>query len=229
MRDLLSRVALGTSGRWKVYIIDEVHQLTADAASALLKTLEEPPAHVVFVLATTDPQKVLPTIRSRTQHFEFRLLGADVLAGLLRDVNEQAALGLAPEAIDLVVRRGHGSARDALSVLDQVAAAGEVDDESAVIGGIVDALADQDPGRVLMAVAEAMAAGRDPGAWPRICSTTSATASSPPRPGAWSTFRTTPWPRSRSRPAGWAWPASSRPWRSSARRRSTCAIRSTPG
>ena len=162
MRDLLSRVALGTSGRWKVYIVDEVHQLTADAASALLKTLEEPPAHVVFVLATTDPQKVLPTIRSRTQHFEFRLLGAEVLAGLLRDVNEQAALGLAPEAIDLVVRRGHGSARDALSVLDQVAAAGEVEPESAVIGGIADALADQDPGRVLMAVAEAMAAGRDP-------------------------------------------------------------------
>ena len=117
---------------------------------------------MVFVLATTDPQKVLPTIRSRTQHFEFRLLGADVLAGLLRDVNEQAALGLAPEAIDLVVRRGHGSARDALSVLDQVAAAGEVEPESAVIGGIADALADQDPGRVLMAVAEAMAAGRDP-------------------------------------------------------------------
>src|SRR5213075_137529 len=81
MRDLLSRVALGTPGRWKVYIIDEVHQLTSDASSALLKTLEEPPGHVVFVLATTDPQKVLPTIKSRTQHFEFRLLPRDVLEG----------------------------------------------------------------------------------------------------------------------------------------------------
>jgi DNA polymerase-3 subunit gamma/tau len=162
MRDLLSRVALGTRGRWKVYIVDEVHQLTADAASALLKTLEEPPAHVVFVLATTDPQKVLPTIRSRTQHFEFRLLGADVLSGLLRDVNDRAALGLAPEAIDLVVRRGHGSARDALSVLDQVVAAGEVEDESDVTSSLTDAIADQDPGRVLTAVAEAMSAGRDP-------------------------------------------------------------------
>src|SRR5579875_632688 len=70
MRDLLSRVALGTPGRWKVYIVDEVHQLTPDAASALLKTLEEPPSHVVFVLATTDPQRVLPTIVSRAQHFE---------------------------------------------------------------------------------------------------------------------------------------------------------------
>ena len=133
MRDLLGRVALGTPGRWKVYIIDEVHQMTSAAASALLKTLEEPPGHVIFVLATTDPQKVLPTIRSRTQHFEFRLLGADVLATLLRDVNDRAALGVAPEAIDLVVRRGHGSARDALSALDQVAAAGGVDDEATIL------------------------------------------------------------------------------------------------
>jgi DNA polymerase-3 subunit gamma/tau len=162
MRDLLSRVSLGTIGRWKVYIVDEVHQLTSDAASALLKTLEEPPAHVIFVLATTDPQKVLPTIRSRTQHFEFRLLGADVLGGLLRDVNEQAALGLAPEAIDLVVRRGHGSARDALSVLDQVAAAGDVEDEAGLAGTIVDAVAGRDAGRVLTAVAEAVSSGRDP-------------------------------------------------------------------
>jgi DNA polymerase-3 subunit gamma/tau len=162
MRDLLSRVAFGTRGRWKVYIIDEVHQLTADAASALLKTLEEPPAHVVFVLATTDPQKVLPTIKSRTLHFEFHLLPADVLGDLLRDVNKQAALGVAPEAIDLVVRRGHGSARDALTVLDQVAAsAGEVEDEATVVAEVVDGLADRDAGRVLMAVAEAMSSGRD--------------------------------------------------------------------
>src|SRR5438046_974459 len=110
MRDLLSRVALGTPGRWKVYIIDEVHQLTSDASSALLKTLEEPPGHVVFVLATTDPQKVLPTIRSRTQHFAFRLLPTDVLTGLVRDINEAAGLDVAPEAVDLVVRRGGGSA-----------------------------------------------------------------------------------------------------------------------
>ena len=85
MRDLLSRVALGSPGRWKVYIVDEVHQLTPDAASALLKTLEEPPRHVVFVLATTDPQKVLPTILSRTQHFEFRLLDGEPLTELLDD------------------------------------------------------------------------------------------------------------------------------------------------
>ncbi len=162
MRDLLARVALGARGRWKVYIIDEVHQLTADAASALLKTLEEPPPHVVFVLATTDPQKVLPTIRSRTLHFEFHLLGADVLGELLRNVNDQAALGVAPERIDLVVRRGHGSARDALTVLDQVAAAAnEVEDEASIVAEIVDGVADADPGRVLLSVAEGMSAGRD--------------------------------------------------------------------
>ena len=79
MRELVSRASLGTPGRWKVYIVDEVHMLTTDASTTLLKTLEEPPGHVIFVLATTEPQKVLPTIRSRTQHFEFHLLPSDVL------------------------------------------------------------------------------------------------------------------------------------------------------
>ncbi|HET7489866.1 MAG TPA: DNA polymerase III subunit gamma/tau [Acidimicrobiales bacterium] len=162
MRDLVSRAALGTPGRQKVYIVDEVHMLSTAASNALLKTLEEPPGHVVFVLATTDPQKVLPTIRSRTQHFEFRLLGADTLTGLLAEVNEEAGLGVAPEAIELVVRRGKGSARDALSVLDQVAAAGDVDDEAPATEELAEALCERDAGAALVAVAEACAAGRDP-------------------------------------------------------------------
>jgi DNA polymerase-3 subunit gamma/tau len=162
MRDLVSRAALGTPGRWKVYIVDEVHMLSAAASNALLKTLEEPPGHVVFVLATTDPQKVLPTIRSRTQHYEFRLLSGDVLAGLLNDVNQAAGLGVSPEAIDLVMRRGHGSARDALSVLDQVAAAGDVEEQGADrVEELIDAVADRDAGRALLAVAEACSAGVD--------------------------------------------------------------------
>jgi DNA polymerase-3 subunit gamma/tau len=162
MRDLVSRAALGTPGRWKVYIVDEVHMLSAAASNALLKTLEEPPGHVVFVLATTDPQKVLPTIRSRTQHYEFRLLPAEVLAGLLNDVNQAAGLGVSPEAIDLVMRRGHGSARDALSVLDQVAVSAGVSDEAVDrIEELVDAICDRDAGRALLAVAEACAAGMD--------------------------------------------------------------------
>ena len=162
MRDLVSRAALGTPGRRKVYIVDEVHMLSTAASNALLKTLEEPPQHVVFVLATTDPQKVLPTIRSRTQHFEFRLLGGEVLTSLLQDVNSRAGLGVAQEAIDLVVRRGKGSARDALSVLDQVAAAGEVEDEAPATDEVVEALCERDGGRALVAVAQAAAAGRDP-------------------------------------------------------------------
>jgi DNA polymerase-3 subunit gamma/tau len=161
MRDLVARASLGTPGRWKVYIVDEVHMLSAAASNALLKTLEEPPGHVVFVLATTDPQKVLPTIRSRTQHFEFRLLPADLLAEHLRWVAADAGLEVAAEAIDLVARRGNGSVRDALSALDQVAAAGGVEDQGVSIDEVVEGLCERDAGRALVAVAERMAAGQD--------------------------------------------------------------------
>ncbi|HEX5265287.1 MAG TPA: DNA polymerase III subunit gamma/tau [Acidimicrobiales bacterium] len=162
MRDLVTRAALGTPGRWKVYIVDEVHMLTAAASNSLLKTLEEPPGHVVFVLATTDPQKVLDTVRSRTQHFEFRLLAGELLSGLLKDVSADAGLGLPGEAIDLAVRRGHGSARDALSFLDQVAAAGIVEDEAETLDEVIEAMAEGDVPGLLTAVATAHAAGLDP-------------------------------------------------------------------
>jgi len=161
MRDLVSRAALGTPGRWKVYIVDEVHMLTTEASNTLLKTLEEPPAHVVFVLATTEPQKVLPTIRSRTQHFEFRLIPADLLAEHLRWVVDDAGLDVAPEAVDLVARRGSGSARDALSALDQVAAAGGIESHASSSDEVVEALCEHDLGRALTAVAEGCAAGHD--------------------------------------------------------------------
>src|SRR4029079_9024415 len=92
VRDLVGKVALGSPGRTKVYILDEVHMLTAAASNALLKTLEEPPEHVVVVLATTDPQKVLPTIRSRTQHFEVHLLSAEELTALATYIIEDAGL-----------------------------------------------------------------------------------------------------------------------------------------
>ena len=127
MRDLVAHAALGTPGRWKVYIVDEVHMLSNAAANALLKTLEEPPSHVVFVLATTDPQKVPPTIRSRTQHLEFRLIGAETLHALLESVRDQAGLSVDEESVQAAVRRGRGSARDALSALDQVVASGTSD------------------------------------------------------------------------------------------------------
>jgi DNA polymerase-3 subunit gamma/tau len=162
MRDLVSRAALGTPGRQKVYIVDEVHMLSTAASNALLKTLEEPPAHVVFVLATTDPQKVLPTIRSRTQHFEFRLLGPETLGELLAQVRRDAHLDLPDEALDLAVRRGRGSARDALSVLDQVAASDAVDDDLPELDEVVEALAERDIARALVAVAHLTSAGFSP-------------------------------------------------------------------
>ena len=162
MRDLVSRAALGTPGRQKVYIVDEVHMLSTAASNALLKTLEEPPVHVVFVLATTDPQKVLPTIRSRTQHFEFRLLGPETLGALLDQVRKDAHLEVPDEAIDLAVRRGRGSARDALSVLDQVVASDSVDDDLPELDEVVEALAERDVSRALAAVAHLTSAGFSP-------------------------------------------------------------------
>ncbi|MCS5672928.1 MAG: DNA polymerase III subunit gamma/tau, partial [Acidimicrobiales bacterium] len=124
MRDLLARVALGTPGRTKVYLLDEVHMLTAGAENALLKTLEEPPDHVIFVLATTEPHKVVETIRSRSQHLELNLLTAVELESLVRDVVAEAGLDVDEEGITHAVRAGRGSARDALSALDRVVAGG---------------------------------------------------------------------------------------------------------
>ena len=161
IRELIERIPLGTSGNRKVVILDEVHMLSPGASNALLKSLEEPPSHVVFILCTTDPQKVLPTIRSRTQHFEFHLLEADELAEHIRYVIADAELGLGEDAVDHVVRQGGGSARDALSALDQVAAMGGVVEQGQPVDAILDALCAHDAGAALVAVAEATAAGRD--------------------------------------------------------------------
>lgn len=162
MRELVSRVALGTPGNWKVYIVDEVHMLSTAASNALLKTLEEPPSHVVFVLATTDPHKVLPTIKSRTQHFEFRLLGSEVLHELVADVSTDAQLDLDDEALQSAIRRARGSARDALTALDQLAAGGGVEEGGALIPHVAEAISEKDPGRALAAAAEAISLGYDP-------------------------------------------------------------------
>jgi DNA polymerase-3 subunit gamma/tau len=117
---------------------------------------------VIFVLATTEPQKVLPTIRSRTQHFEFRLLPVELLVQHLSWVAADAGLDLPAEVIELVARRGKGSVRDALSVLDQVAAAGGIDHQAPSVGELVEALCERDPGRAMAAVAERCGAGHDP-------------------------------------------------------------------
>ncbi len=162
MRELISRTVVGSPGRNKVYILDEVHMLSPVASNALLKTLEEPPEHVCFVLATTDPQKVLPTIRSRTQHFEFSLLSATELADYVRWIRDDAGLTFDDAAVDHVVRQGRGSARDTLSALDMVVAAGGVTDRAESVEEIMTALVDRDTARVMIAVSDAVAQGREP-------------------------------------------------------------------
>lgn len=162
MRDLIAKTAVGSPGKTKVYILDEVHMLSTAASNALLKTLEEPPDHVKFVLATTDPHKVLPTIQSRTQHFNFELLTAEQLDAYVRWVLEQEHRELTDEAIAHVVRSGRGSARDTLSVLEQVLASGGVVGSSADASALVDALAAGDTGSAMAAVDAAVMAGRDP-------------------------------------------------------------------
>jgi DNA polymerase-3 subunit gamma/tau len=162
MRDLIEKASLGTAGRHKVYILDEVHMLTKEAAAALLKTLEEPPPHVVFVLATTDPQKVIDTIRSRTQHLQFHLLPADTLAEHVRWVADDAGLDLPQAALDAALVQGGGSARDTLSALELLASTGGDVDDAVDLDEFMVALIERDPGRVLTAMGHAVSLGRDP-------------------------------------------------------------------
>ncbi len=166
IRDLISKVHLGSPGKTKVYILDEVHMLSAGAENALLKTLEEPPEHVIFVLATTEPHKVVQTIRSRTQPFEFHLLPADELAEHVRYVIEDAELDISEdkveEAIDYVLRQGGGSARDTLSALDLVAAAGGIPAGSDVGYNLANAIGDGNPEAAIAALQEGLTNGQEP-------------------------------------------------------------------
>ncbi len=175
IRDLVERVnlGLGATSKVKVYLVDEVHMLSNAASNALLKTLEEPPGHVVFVLATTNPEKVLPTIRSRTQHFELTLLSLDELTGLLGSILEREGVEFEAEALAPVARAAGGSARDAESLLDQALAhatgtltAAEI---APVLGGspfdarmtILDAVAAEDVAGALTGLAHLLESGHD--------------------------------------------------------------------
>ena len=162
MRDLIERSSLGNPGRHRVFILDEVHMLSKPAEAALLKTLEEPPPHVVFVLATTDPQKVSETIRSRTQHLQFHLLPMHDLDEHVRWVIKDSNLKVSEAAIAQVLTQGGGSARDTLSALELVAAGGGEADEQLSPDEFVEAIIDRDPGRALAATAAAIQRGADP-------------------------------------------------------------------
>ena len=121
----VSHLGYCISGRMKVYIIDEVHMLTAEAFNALLKMLEEPPEHVVFVLATTEKHKVLPTIISRCQSFDFRRPSVETLVGKLEEISEAEDIEVEPEALTVIAREGRGSFRDAEGLLDQLSSFAE--------------------------------------------------------------------------------------------------------
>ena len=141
-------------GAYKVYIIDEVHMLTAAAFNALLKTLEEPPSHVVFVLCTTDPQKILETILSRCQRFDFHRISNEDIVGRLRWICEQEGFSYDDEALEMVARHARGGMRDALSTLEQLSVFGDgsvrVDDARSLLGEV--------SGTVLSAFASGIAA-----------------------------------------------------------------------
>ena len=108
------------ASRYKIYIIDEAHMVTTQGFNALLKLVEEPPPHTKFIFATTEPEKVIGTIRSRTHHYPFRLVPPKVLGDYLGDICDTEGVRIDHAAIPLVVRAGGGSVRDSLSVLDQL-------------------------------------------------------------------------------------------------------------
>lgn len=127
-------------GAYKVYIIDEVHMLTTAAFNALLKTLEEPPSHVIFVLCTTDPQKILETILSRCQRFDFHRISNEDIVGRLRYICEREGFVFDDEALDIVAKHARGGMRDALSTLEQLSVFGDgsvrADDARALLGEV---------------------------------------------------------------------------------------------
>ncbi len=135
IRELREKAVIApTKGKYKVYIIDEVHMLTKSASNALLKTLEEPPEHVIFIMATTDAHKVPITISSRTQVHTFKLARPEVMLAHLKEISQAEGIKITNEALEIVVRRGGGSFRDSLSLLDQVAAISDQEITAEVLG-----------------------------------------------------------------------------------------------
>ena len=162
IRDIIETAALTSPGRHRVFILDEVHMLSRAAEAALLKTLEEPPDQVVFVLATTDPQKVSETIRSRVQHLQFHLLPVAELKKYVKFVIKEAQLTVDNDSIDLVLRQGGGSARDTLSALELIVSGGGEPEVALHTEDIIKSLVARDHAAALGAVARAMQQGRDP-------------------------------------------------------------------
>ena len=175
-RDLREKASFGPAqSRYKVYIIDEAHMVTSAGFNALLKIVEEPPEHVLFIFATTEPEKVIGTIRSRTHHYPFRLVPPAVLQEYLAQVCEREGITVEPGVLSYVVRAGGGSVRDSMSVLDQLIAGS--DDagitlagttallgftDSELLDGVVDAYAAGDGASLFTTVERVVESGQDP-------------------------------------------------------------------
>jgi DNA polymerase-3 subunit gamma/tau len=180
IRDLRERVGLApAAGRWKIYILDEAHMLTKEAWNAFLKTLEEPPPNTVFVLATTEPQKVMPTIVDRCQRFDFQRPSLEQIAEVVRRVSTAEKIEIDDGAVALISRSASGSFRDALGTLDQLVSFGgetvTTDEVVELLGAAdaellfdtTDALASGDARAALEAVERLARSGRDPGQFAR--------------------------------------------------------------
>ncbi|MHC5036571.1 MAG: DNA polymerase III subunit gamma/tau [Planctomycetota bacterium] len=164
-----------TRSKYRIYIIDEVHMLTPQAFNALLKTLEEPPPHVKFIFATTQPQNIPETIRSRCQRFDFRQISPEAIAQRLEEICAAEDVSVERNALETIAQRARGGMRDAQSLLDQVFALGKervrVDDVRAILGwvsieelgAVVDALAGGQPDTLLRLVATLLERGQDMG------------------------------------------------------------------
>jgi DNA polymerase-3 subunit gamma/tau len=175
-RDLRDRAFYAPAeSRYRVFIIDEAHMVTTQGFNALLKIVEEPPEHLVFVFATTEPEKVLATIRSRTHHYPFRLLPPSTMRGLLEQVCAAEGVTIEPAVYPLVIRAGGGSARDSLSVLDQLLAGAGTDGvtyaravallgvtDVVLIDDMVSALSAHDGAAVFATIDRLVEAGHDP-------------------------------------------------------------------
>lgn len=175
IKELRDKIAFApVDGRYKVYVIDEVHMLTTEASNALLKTLEEPPANVVFVLATTDPQKVIATIHSRCQRFDFRRVTVDDIVGHLAMVAQKSDIVADEQALRLLAVQAEGGMRDALSLLDQCAVMNprvtvdSVRNTLGIVGResireLVGAIGRYDGAKGMELVQQILALGREPG------------------------------------------------------------------
>ena len=174
IRDLRENVKFSPAqSRYKIYIIDEVHMLTNEAFNALLKTLEEPPAHVVFVLATTEPHRIPATILSRCQRYDFRRVGLRDLTDHLSHIANESGISATPEALRLIALQSDGGVRDAVSILDQCSVMGndgvtesEVRDLLGLVGqeavyALFEAVAKMDGAKALMTLEEQMVLGKD--------------------------------------------------------------------